>query len=71
MLPNFASSTNGMLENFYDPDHSIRQQAWEIKTLGDAWQHVPPWLFGYNPYVHWISTGPVFPGSVAWFPDGP
>jgi hypothetical protein len=33
------------------PGLSVTQAAYNIRTLGDAYRHVPPYLMGYTPYV--------------------
>jgi hypothetical protein len=51
--------------NYYLPNGlSINQYAYNLSTIGRAYSHVPPYLFGYNPYPPTIvNTYPAYPYS--------
>ncbi|MBV9121881.1 MAG: hypothetical protein JO112_00810 [Planctomycetes bacterium] len=47
--------------NFIDPNPmiapgvSLKQYAYNLSVLGRAYQNVPPYLYGYNPYVRSVN----------------
>jgi hypothetical protein len=43
------------------PGLTVRQAAFNVRTLGRAYQNVPPWVYGYNPYPQAVNLGPSFP----------
>ena len=60
VLPN-STGFNNPIHNIYDPYGYNRQAAYNIELYGAAWGTWKPYLLGYNPYVHWVNYGPVFP----------
>jgi hypothetical protein len=47
-------------DNYLDPYHMTRRQAYQIRKWGEAMWNVPPYAL-YNPYVGWYNFGPVYP----------
>lgn len=51
------------------PGLTISQQAFNIRTLGRAYQTVPPWVYGYNPYPPiYTNYGPIYRSPVYYSP---
>jgi hypothetical protein len=45
---------------FVAPGLTLNQAAYNIRVLGGAYQSVPPYALGYNPYVRSVNYGPVY-----------
>ncbi len=59
VMQNYSNLPN---PNWYvAPGVRINQAAYNIRTLGNAYSSVPPWVYGYNPYPSVVNYGPVYP----------
>jgi hypothetical protein len=56
VLPNSQSIINPYYR--VAPGLSLNQYAYNVRTIGRAYQHVPPWIYGYNPYPSPIYVTP-------------
>jgi hypothetical protein len=61
--PAFVNNNSGNLINprfQYTPGYPINQLAFNTALAGRAYQNVPPWLYGYNPYPP-VNYGQSYP----------
>jgi hypothetical protein len=47
---------------YITPTLTLQQAAFNIRVMGSAYASLPPWMYGYNPYVTpYINYGPTYP----------
>jgi hypothetical protein len=46
------------------PGLTLQQAAFNTAVLGRAYQNVPPYALGYNPYLRAVSYRPIYPMPV-------
>src|SRR5262245_17496241 len=51
--------TLGNPNYFVAPGLTLNQAAYNVRVLGSAYQSVPPYALGYNPYVRSVYYNPV------------
>jgi len=61
--PVIRPNSQWMLNRYY-----VNQYAYNLRTLGQAYSTVPPWVFGYNPYPTPIYVTPVYPSTPYVYP---
>lgn len=66
-VPSVAQQSNANLAraavnpNYYLPNGmTVSQYAYNVRTLGNAYASIPPWLYGYNPYPQVVNYGPSY-----------
>jgi hypothetical protein len=45
---------------------ALRNWSFQTRVIGNTYGSLPPWLFGYNPYVPLVNVNPVY--STPWYP---
>lgn len=65
VLPNSQSIVNPYYR--VAPGLPLNQAAYNIRVMGNAYSHVPPWVYGYNPYPAPIIVNPYVPPVVPYY----
>jgi hypothetical protein len=58
--PRVLVNSQSLVNPYYRiaPGLPLNQAAYNIRVLGNAYRHIPPWLYGYNPYPSPIFVTP-------------
>lgn len=61
VVPPLSSYQAPYNPNYYiAPGLTVNQYAYNLATIGRAYQQIPPYVFGYNPYPPMINTAPSY-----------